>query len=552
MTPLRALAAAFLLAVPAAAEPRVGLQRELLGDALADARRELRLGRDELEILQELGLTPHSSDEPVEAALLHVDLAQGYLVWAEPELFGALEPGAGRGAYEARLKEALALLRAHAPDLADVYKTVPIRPAALGGTIMARFSPAPREVLLRAYFAAAPPPAPYLAALLAHEAAHALQFPPGGEPWGEHASREYEARRRESLFWIELGAGPRSDFGTNETDQAAALRAGEKRFRTFIAQASDSEPDWNWVAPRASTGAAAPTEEAPVSTAPVDAAETLALLASSMASTRRNYVDGALERLRGARERLSETTELSAPYPKIVNADVMRIWALTPGHYPRAMTRAFAALTPVLDELDKAEAALAAASITPDERERLKRYAKDRDAARAQSPAARAVLERLLGRDAPPVYCLAYPAKLEPPTAIALPGAWQCRDGRPEIAAAWAAHVLAHRAQGLAPDARPTLEQEEAAVQAELKVWRDAGADAGFDPDHPDRFLAARVAAQAGDAALREYLAGRAYVLQDAAAAPPPAPRAKAAARRKVPRRHNFRRKRASLDDAAR
>jgi hypothetical protein len=517
----RAAAALAWLAAPSAAASRRAAQRGLIGDALAEARAELRLGRDDLETLQELGLTPHSSDEPIESALLHLDLAQGYLVWAEPELFDAIEPGPRGGpSFERRLKDALALLRARAPELADVYRTVPVRAAPLSGNQMAAFTSQPREVLVRGYFAINPPPAEYLAALLAHEAAHALQFPPGGEPWGDRSSREYEARRRESLFWIELGAGPDRDFAGNESAQSAALSAGPAEFRAYISSNADAEPDWAWIAPHPAAGVAPPAEGPEASTGSVSAEATLALLSDTLASTRKNYAEGARRHLAAARALLTTATEFEAPYPKIANADIMRIWALQPGHYPAAMTRAFAALTPVLEELDKADAAVAAPRIDGAERERLKRYARDRDTARAQTKAARALLERLLGPGAPPVFCFPYPAEPDPPTAIGIPGAWQCRAGRPEIAAAWAAHVLAHRAQGLAPDAVPTLAQEKAAVEASLKVWKESGADAGFDPDHPDRFVALRVCAEAGGDALELYLRGRDYVLKEAPAAP--------------------------------
>jgi hypothetical protein len=519
MTTARALAAALLLAAPAGAAPRRAAQRELVGDALTRARRELRACRDDLEVLQELGLTPHSSDEPVESALLHLDLARGYLVWAEPELFAAIEPGPGGPSFDRRLKEALALLRARAPELADVYRTVPVSAAPLGGTLMAVFRTPPREILIRGYFAVNPPPAEYLAALLAHEAAHALQAASPGAPEGDAAAREREARRRESLLWIELGAGPERDFAGTEDAQARALLAGDAAFRTYVASMT-AEPDWAWAAPaRPAAPAAAATEAEAVSTAPATAAQELALVRESRDGSRRDYARGALLRLREARALLAETTELVAPYPKVVNADIMRIWALRPGHYPPAMTRAFAALTPVLDELDKADAALDAPRIDAAERERLKRYAGDRDAARAQTRAARALLERVLGGAAPPVYCFPYPAGLNPPSAIGLPGAWQCREGRPEIAAAWAAHVLAHRAQGLAPGAEPTLDQEAAAVTASLKAWADAGADAGFDPARPDRFLYLRAAADAGPEALRAYLKEQDYVRAE-----PPSP----------------------------
>lgn len=539
MTTRLLAAALLLLAAPAGAASRLKTQRALVGDYLADARRALRACRDDLEFLQELAVTPHSDDEPVESALLHLDLADAYLVSAEPELFAALDPGARGGAeLEPRLREALALLRRHAPDLADVYRRVPIRVGVLEGAATAEFNMREQQVSVRGYFAVSPPPVEVLAALLAHEATHALQYPRGARSAPETAAaNEREARRRESMLWLEVGAGPDRDFWNNETDQARALSAGPAAFRSYVSSATDLAPDWAWVDPHAlarpPVASSAPAPGAGGGTP--SGAAALRELDSEIALTRRDRIETARAKLGVARERVANLTEIAAPFPKIATADVMRVWALMPGRYPRAMFRAFAAVTPALDELDKARAALAARSIDAEELARLENYASERGEARAQTPAARALAVRWFGASLPSIDCFPYPhARLRDPAAIFLPGAWQCRAGRPEIAAAWAAHVLAHRAQGLAPDAKPTLTQELEAVQASLRLWQASGADAGFDPEHPDRFLRFRVAAYASAAALKTYLESLGF-----SDPPPPSAPARRSRRIRAPRRRH-------------
>jgi len=407
-----------------------------------------------------------------------------------------------------------------------------VRPAPLPGVTVGLFRSRPREVLVRGYFALNPPSAELLAALLAHEATHALQFPEDGSPpAGTKEEREFEAQRREALVWMELGAGPERDFWGVEGDRAGLLARGDAALRDKTP--ADEAPEWTWVAP-ADRPRPAPGREAPsFSTETVDAAETVRLIERFGAGLRADRVAAALDGLAAARESLSDLTEVAAPYPKIVNADLMKVWALHPRQHPEAMVRVFEALAPTLEELEKARAALAAPRIGADERALLLHYARDRNVAKAQTAAARAVVERALGRGAPAIACFPYPqARLDDPSAIGLPGAWQCRDGRAEIAAAWAAHVLAHRRQGLAPDAKPTLSQELEAARAALDVWRDIGADAGFDGDHPDRLLRLRIADQASAQALRAYLASLGF----ADPAPPPPPRARPRRTRKVGR----------------
>ena len=110
-------------------------------------------------------------------------------------------------------------------------------------------------------------------------------------------------------------------------------------------------------------------------------------------------------------------------------------------------------------ELDKARAALAAPGVSNEDAALLVRYAPDR----TPEPAA-----------------------------------------TPDTAAAWAAHLAAHKAQKAV---EPTLKQETAAVEAALRAWDARGADARFDRDKPDRLLRFRVAEQnGGRPALRAYL----------------------------------------------
>ncbi|MDD5629416.1 MAG: hypothetical protein PHU21_10155 [Elusimicrobia bacterium] len=508
----------FLTAVPALAssgDQRLILQKGLFDEYVSDARLRLASAREQLEILQEFGLTPHSSDEPVEAALLHLDLAEGYLASSLP----GLEPLASASPaqdhwtpFAERKDEALRLLRGAAPDLAAAYEGTPVRAAALGGKTMAEFHYASREVRIRGYFAVNAASPEFLAARLAHEAVHALQYSSAsisGTPTVSTREEELEARRRETQVWQALGAKPELDWGGQHGAQLKALLAGDEEFRKWTVDEQESAPDWSWTqAAVSSAPVPAGAVDASSLTYVADSAVMVPRLKGTIAILRANFATAAQQHLERAQDILGTLPELALPCPKLVTYDVMKLWVLQPAHYPRALNAVFEALHPVMTELDRSRAWLGAAAIDEAERGLLANYGGERNRlARPLDDAARAVVERWVP-GAPPLFVYPYPGS--PPRladgAAGLPGAWQSRGGRPEIAAAWAAHLAAHRKQGLAPGSMPTAAQEEEAVRRALEVWRLSGANTGFDGGHPDRFLFYRLLDEAGGDALAYHL----------------------------------------------
>lgn len=501
-----ALGAAFLAAAPSAAQDRLETQKRLCGDYVRAARGELALARGQLETLQELALTPHSADEPVESALLHLDLAESHLAAAQPAITAALSTGTvfdGWTPFEARLERAVVLLRRTAPELAAVYDATPIRAAPLDGKTVAQYHRRQDAVQLRGAFAVNAVSPEALAAWLAHEATHQLRrssAPAAGFRRGE----ELEARRSQCRVWKALGADPKLDWADEHGSQLRALEKGDRSFEQYEVTTEETPPDWAWVKPAAAPppAAGAPEQELFSST---EGAVMAPRLTKYLARSRGNFADAAQAHLDFAREALGDLPELMEPRPKIVTYDVMAALALQRGRYTRPLYTAFQALHPVMTELSLARAALGRGEIDDAERKLLESYAPARAAQRALPASAQAVVRRW-NRRAPAVVVADVPGGSAPAPAILLPGAWQAKEGRPEIAAAWTAHVLAHRRQKLKEGELPDESQELAAIRASLDVWRRCEADEGFKDEHPDRFLRWRAAEQAGGDVLETYL----------------------------------------------
>lgn len=487
------LAAVFCL--PASAQSYQDRRDALVTQYLAEARSRLAAARGYVETVQELMLTPHSSDGPAEAALLHLDLAAAALDAAEPTLarLPASEPPTGWAPFEERLGSARKLLRAAAPDLDVVYDRIPVAAGPLERNDVGLFEGSVPRVTLRGYYALSGSSPEYLATLLAHEAAHALQWEAArarGEKFRSGPEEEAEARRREAGVWKALGAPRRKDSDGAAAVVAAAVEAGEASLRQHVEKEAETARDWEWVTPAVDPPArpGAPAPEAPEPAAEDD----MSWLDGRIAGIRADFSQAALARLDGARAVLGSAVELAAPFPKIVNFELVQVWALRPKRYPPGIHAAFQALHPAVTEIDKARAALARPEATAEDRDLLARYAAD----------------RALVRDWPGPISSTPVGEAPPAEAgrVVVPGAWVDRSSNTDVAAAWSAHVRVHLGQGTR---RPTLAQELAAVEAALEVWEKVGSDARFDKAHPDRFLRFRVARQEGGReGLRTYLKG--------------------------------------------
>lgn len=484
---------AAFLCVPAAAADHAQRRDALVSQYLAEARSRLAAARGYLETIQELMLTPHSSDGPAEAALLHLDLAAAALDAAEPTLarLPASEPPQGWAPFEERLASARRLLRSVAPDLEAVYDRVPVSAGPLERNDVGFFEGAGPKVTLRGYFALSGSSPEYLATLLAHEAAHALQWEAArarGEKFRSDPEHEAEARRREAGVWKALGAPRKKDDDGAAAVVAAAVEAGEASLRQHVEKEAETARDWEWVTPAVE---APPRPGAGAQAAPEPSAEDdMSWLEGRIAGIRSDFSQAALARLDGARAVLGSSVELAAPFPKIVNFELVQVWALRPKRYPPGIHAAFQALHPAVTEIDKARAALALPAATAEDKSLLARYAADRTSVRSWTDT------------------LASTPVADPPPGeagrVVVPGAWVDRSTNTDVAAAWAAHVKVHLGQGTL---RPTLEQETAAVEASLEVWERLAADSRFDKAHPDRFLRFRVARQEGGReTLRAYL----------------------------------------------
>ncbi|TPW19599.1 MAG: hypothetical protein FD126_2522 [Elusimicrobia bacterium] len=484
-----------LACVPAGAAGYAERRGALTSQYLAEARARLAEARGYLENIQELMLTPHSSDGPAEAALLHLDLAAAALEAAEPTLarLPSSEPPPGWTPFEARLGSARKLLRSVAPDLEAVYDRVPVSVGPLESNIVGFFEGSIPRVTLRGYYALSGSSPEYLATLLAHEAAHAHQWEAAharGEKFAASREEEAEARRREAAVWKALGSPRKKDSDGAAAIVAAAVEAGEASLLRHIDKEEEQARDWEWVTPAVP---APPRPDAAAQAVPEPEAEDdMSWLDGRIAGIRSDFSHAALARLDGARAVLGSAVELAAPFPKIVNFELVQVWALTPKRYPPGIHAAFQALHPAMTEIDKARAALALPDASPEDRALLARYAADRAVLRpwTESVASTPVA------DPPP----------HEGDRLVVPGAWVDRSTNADVAAAWGAHVTVHRGQGVLS---PSLEQEAAAVEASLEVWAKLGADARFDKAHPDRFLRFRVARQEGGReALRSYLRG--------------------------------------------
>lgn len=495
-----------LVCAPAGAATYLERRDAMVADYLAETRLRLNKARGSLEVVQELMLTPHGAFGPAEAALLHLDLAEAALTAAGPTLarLPPTGPPAGWTPFEDRLARARELLKSVAPDLDAVYDRIPISSGPLERNEVAVFQGSYPRVLLRGYYAVAAVSPEFLLTLMAHEAAHALQWEAAharGETFSADAEDEAQARRREAEVWNAVGAPHDKDLDGAAAGVAAAVAAGEESLKTHVAEAQVLARDWEWVTPavEAPPRRSTSTEEPPEAPGEAGDEGRTFWLDGRIDGIRSDFSAAALRSLEAARAVLGTTVELAAPFPKIVNFELVQVWALRPKRYPPGIHMAFQAVHAAVGEIDKARAALASASVSPEDKALLERYAVDRAAVREWG--GKPVRTALKGLS------LASTPVGDPPAVagkIVVPGAWLHRSTQTDVASAWAAHVLTHREQKT--DA-PTLEQELEAVEASLRVWDEAGADARFDKTHPDRFLRMRVAEQAGGrASLRAYL----------------------------------------------
>lgn len=523
------LAALFaILCAPADAQTYKERRDALVDSYLAEARDRLGLARTRLEAAQELMLTPHAAHGPTEAALLHLDLAEAALAAAEPTLAALPDPGPPRGwtPFEERRARALAHLRAAAPDLAAVYERVPLVLGPLSRTEVGRFEGAGPRIVVRGYHALAAVTPEYLATLLAHEAVHALQWEAArarGERFRAGPEEEAEARRRQSAVWEALGSPADKDFEGAAGLVAEAARAGTDSLMEHVDRQEASARDWDWVTPAVSdplppvaalSSASAPTGPAGMDDPPAGLSEAPPQernfwFEGSVRIMGDGYAQSALGSLDSARGMLGAAVELAAPYPLVVNYELVQVWALQPRRYPPGIYAAFQALHPVMTEIDRARAALAAREVSEEDRLLLARYARARAAVREWPEDFATKALKSLPKGMPKTTGLASTpvgraATYSGDSPVVVPGAWVARSTNTDVAGAWAAHVLTHRAQNAS---EPTLEQELEAVEASLAAWRRAGADSRYDKAHPDRFLRFRVAREnGGRESLRAYL----------------------------------------------
>lgn len=455
-----------VLACPPAAASGYGERGAALAAVyLEESRARLASAREGLEAVQELMLTPHSSDGPAEAALLHLDLAEAYLASSSRTL-AALAPAAPPPRwtpFESRLAEARRLLRSAAPELDAALDGFRVEAGPLERNTVALTRCQTGQVRLRGFFALSHASAEYLGSLLAHEAEHVRQCQAArerGEYFAPTAADEEAARRAEAAFWRSIGAPRDKDFDGAAAQVLAAAEAGGGALAEHVARETARPLAWDWVTPRPSAAAAAADAEPAAD--PRGAASALEARIRALREDRARLAARYLDSARGI---LGAMVELSAPDRKIVNFELVQVWALQPERYPPAVHAAFRALHPVMTELDKARAALAAPEASAEDRALLKAYAPDREGAS---------------------------------------GAWARRTGNKDVAGAWEAHLAAHRRQ---KTAAPTLTEETEAVEAALDAWRESGADGRFDKAFPDRFLRFRVAREEGGRdGLRAYL----------------------------------------------
>ncbi|TBR17068.1 hypothetical protein EPO15_17760 [bacterium] len=507
-----AAALVLLLCAPARALTYAERRDALVADYLADGRMRLGLVRGNLEVVQELMLSPHGADGPVEAALLHLDLAEAALTAAEPTLarLPPVEAPAGWSPFEDRLARARDLLKEAAPDLEAVYDRVPVKGGALERHEVGVFEGRYPRIVLRGYYALSGASAEYLATIMAHEAAHALQWEAAharGESFVSDSAAEAEARQREAAVWKALGAPKDKDFDGAAQSVAEAVSGGEDALARHSAEVEAKPGEWEWVTPaaaappRPSTSAMTEAEEPPA-----EEGQPAVWLDARIGGIRSDFSGAALRGLDGARGVLGTLTEAAAPFPKIVNYELVQVWALSPRRYPAGTYMAFQALHPAMAEIDKARAALAGTALSEEDRALLARYAPDRQAVRVWGARETKAALKDLPKGAAKGLVLASTAVGDAPASdkVVVPGAWVDRSTNTDVAGAWAAHAAAHRAQGTAA---PTLEEELEAVESSLAVWEKSGADARFDKAHPDRFLRFRVPQQSGGReALRAYL----------------------------------------------
>lgn len=523
-------AAAALLAVlclPAGAQTYRERRDALVAQYVAEARERLGRARERLEAAQELMLTPHAAHAPTEAALLHLDLAEAALAAAEPTLAALPDAPvpAGWTPFEERAARARALLKGAAPDLDAVFDRVPLGLGPLQRTEVGRFDGSGPRIVVRGYHALAAVSPEYLAALMAHEAVHALQWEAArarGERFRSGPEEEAQARRRQAAVWQAFGSPADKDFSGAAEMVSEAVRAGETSLKEHVDRQEASAREWEWVTPAvedplprvvgASTRPVTGPEgmdDPPEGLSEAGAETRNFWFEGSVRIMRESYAQAALGALDSGRGMLGAAVELAAPYPLVVNYELVQVWALQPRRYPPGIYAAFQALHPAVTEIDKARTALAAPEVGAEDRTLLARYAGERSGVRFWPEAAARRALKPLPKGLPrPVGLASTPlGRAEVPLGdshVLVPGAWVSRSTHTDVAGAWAAHVLAHRAHGAG---EPSLEEELEAVEASLKAWSAAGADARYDKAHPDRFLRFRVALEnGGRESLRGYL----------------------------------------------
>ncbi len=512
------LALALLPALPAAAGSRkdakaekfAAFQERALNAYLGEVLSELKEVTEELEFLQEFRLDPHSPDVPVVSALRRVDRAAAMVSQASAtltELFRLVPPGdlSAWTPLDERFEAALKLVEKStvAAAIAPLYRdglTIKIHPCP--GTAMALYSGTAKEVRVRAFYGTNAISHHYLAALLVHEGQHALQDRGRGgktKPPLNNFEWELEARITEARFWQELGAPADADFYENEGELLTHFLSGREKFIAMVRDRYESTPWWRWSEP----AIAAPAKPKAAETAGLtrlaeslgsgsmeagEAAAALKAIRDLDSGIRHNHRTGAVERLKSARETLGQVIEVLASYPKIPTFGTMTAKAEQLGSYPLIMRLGHGTLAAIMDELDAAREALSREKLSRAEEDRLRAEQEwlspegPRDAPELSGEMLRLLAATKIGaplavkwkQEGLTLGLVPFPdPQLEAaqPNRLLLPGRAFMAKPEPVMGAAWAVHLLTHRAQGLKPGAAPTAAQELAAWTAVHEFW---------------------------------------------------------------------------------
>lgn len=367
---------------------------------------------------------------------------------------------------------------------------------------MALYSGAAKEVRVRAFYGTNAISPHYLAALLVHEGRHALQDRSRGgktTPPLNNFEWELEARETEARFWREVGAPADADFYENEGELLTHFLSGREKFVAMVRDRYESTPWWRWSEP----AIAAPAKPKAAETAglkrlaeamgsgamaPGEAAAALKAIRDLDSGIRHNHRTGAVERLKAARETLGQVIELLAPYPKIPTFGTMTAKAEQLGSYPLIMRLGHGTLAAIMDELDAARESLSREKLSRADEDRLRREQDwlspegPRDAPELSGEIMRLLAKSKVGAPLAVLWkqeglnlgLIPFPdPQLEAaqPGRLLLPGRAFLGKPEPVMGAAWAVHLLTHRAQGLKPGAPPSAAQELAAWSAVHEFW---------------------------------------------------------------------------------